>query len=158
MKYIGPFAAVLYGEERRTFTEAAGVPIAPTPLTNHEIGIKGGVQVQIGRWFMVAPAVGTSIRTPNRHNVFYDDADLFLDFEINHTMGGAFIGTGYSWWALTDDKRDTDAILLQFGVPIIRHEDGRGRLLFTGEGRYFLEDHNFKNNYQYWGGFRWVFR
>jgi hypothetical protein len=156
MKHI----AVPRGVRRRatTFTDVDEVNIPATALSAHEIGIKGGVQIQIGRHFMVAPAVGTSIRVDNKHPTFYPDADMFADFEVNYTAGGGFIGTGYSGWSLTDGDRRSNAILLQFGVPITKHEDGRGRLLFTGEGRYFLEDHNFLNNYQYWGGLRWVFR
>src|SRR6185436_13827247 len=123
---------------RRVFDELNDVSIPSTALSAHEIGIKGGVQVQLGRHFMFAPALGTSIRVDNKHPVFYPDADMFADFEVNYTAGGGFIGTGYSYWAFTDDDRRSNAILLQFGVPITKHEDGRGRLLFTGEGRYFV--------------------
>ena len=158
MKYIGPFVSGLYGEERRVFDTVDDVAIPATALSAHEIGIKGGVEIQLGRHFMMAPAIGTSIRVDNTHPAFYPDADMFADFEVNFTAGGGYIGTGYSYWAFTDSDRRANAILLGFGVPIVKHEDGRGKVLFVGEGRYFVQDHNFMNNYQYWGGIRWVIR
>jgi len=156
MRYIGPFLAGLFGEERRTFNEINDVPL-PQVISHseHIFGIKGGVQVQLGRYFMLAPALGVSMGDEVSGDF---SAEMFADFELNFTMGGGYIGTGYSYWAFTDDNLRANAIMLQFGVPLTRHSDGRGKFLFVGEGRYFVQEHSFKNNYQYWGGLRYVFR
>ena len=46
---------------------------------------------------------------------------------------------------------------LHAGAPVARYPDGRARLLFVIEGRLFFDElDNIDNNYQFWGGLRYV--
>ena len=69
----------------------------------------------------------------------------------------AFVGTGIGVWDLFDGDNVSPTWLLNFGRQI--HETNAGKLFFVGEGRLFLNKmDSIDNNYQFWGGVRFVFR
>ena len=145
-----------FGKQRRTLEVAE---IADTSLEQSFcdplIGIKGGVQFQVKPNLMFAPAIGVALNLDESERTA-----VFADAELNYTFsGGGYIGTGLGVWDLFDGDDVALNLLLHGGAPVARYPDGRARLLFVIEGRLFFDElDNIDNNYQFWGGLRYVFR
>jgi hypothetical protein len=66
------------------------------------------------------------------------------------------VGTGIGIWDLFDGDRLTPVWIVNYGYPM--KTDSRGnQLFFIAEGRLFLDaPDGIANNYQFWGGIRYV--
>src|SRR4029078_5853859 len=82
------------------------------------------------------------------------ESELFVDIEANkYVGGGAFVGTGVSFWDLTRSATFSPAWMLHFGVPLGDHPSHP--IYFVGEGRLFFKHmDDVSNNYQFWAGLR----
>jgi len=81
------------------------------------------------------------------------ESEVFADIEANkYVGGGAFVGTGISFWDLTRGDTFTPAWMLHVGVPL---GHGAHPVYLVGEGRMFL-DHasDVRSNYQIAAGVR----
>jgi hypothetical protein len=155
---VHPFIAGYFGKERRTREGDVVNPVAGTDFLSYcapLFGVKGGVQYQINPRFMLAPAVGVAINTDEA-----DQSSIFADLELNYTFaGGSYIGTGVGIWDFNHSDTVTGNLLIHFGVPITRDAANDPRLLFAVEGRLFFDEFGDPaNNYQFWGGVRYVFK
>ena len=88
-----------------------------------------------------------------------DRTSVFVDAELNKRFSNrAYIGTGLGLWDFTHTDFVTPTALVHFGLPLWRGADQR-TLFFVTEGRIFLRDAgDIDNNYQFWGGLRFLFR
>jgi len=146
---------VTFGELRRTVPENLLLyPGGPPSYSDPEGVLKGGVQFEAGRHFMIAPSIGAGVDLDS------GGTSGTLDVELNFMFGGgAYIGTGVGWWNFNDLDNDDATMLVQAGIPIVRNMHRQARLLFVVEGRLFFDHfNNIENNYQYGAGFRWVFK
>jgi hypothetical protein len=85
----------------------------------------------------------------------YNNVSFLLEAVVNYHFSerGAYIGTGLGWWDVFDGDHNTANWIVTFGVPI------QERLYFIGEGRLFFDSPDgADNNYQMWGGLRYLFR
>ena len=145
------FFDILGGKDRRVR------PIEDTDLEFAQcsplIGLKLGVAKRLRNDWEVAGTVGVGISLASGDDKVRESA-LFVDVEVNkYLRGGAFVGTGLSFWDLTRGDTFTPAWLLHFGVPLTRQ--ARPRVYFVGEGRLFF-DHidDASSNYLLWAGVR----
>ena len=145
------FFDVLAGKDRRTR------PIENTNLEFAQcsplLGLKVGVAKRLQNDWEVAGALGAAISLVTNDKKVKESA-LFVDVEANkYLSGGAFVGTGLSFWDLTRSDTFTPALLLHFGLPLAKH--AKYPVFLVGEGRVFF-DHigDIQNNYQFWGGVR----
>ena len=78
--------------------------------------------------------------------------EVLVDIEANkYLSGGAFLGTGISFWDITHSDTFTPAWMLHFGIPLSKARP----IYFIGEGRMYLDNaDDIKNNYLLWGGLR----
>jgi hypothetical protein len=119
------------------------------------LGLKGGIEIPLAPKWVLAPAAGVAIN--------FDESDrtaVFAEAEFNYKMANdGFIGAGLGVWDLFDGDDITPHLLLHFGVPVAKYADDKAKLLFVGEGRLFFDNFDdIDNNYQFWGGLRYVFR
>ena len=83
------------------------------------------------------------------------DAVIAVAFAGLLLLDGAFIGTGLGYWDAFDGDHDTGSWILNFGVPVSQDK----KWLVVGEGRLFFDSPDgIDNNYQMWGGVRYIFR
>jgi hypothetical protein len=145
---VSAFMQATAGELRRTYTDVPGSFSDPEGI------LKGGVQFQIGRHLMIAPAIGGGF------NLDEGGASLMAEVEINFTTPrGGFVGAGVGAWDLNDSANSDGTVLVHAGVPLVKNAAKQARLLFIVEGRLFTSRFDdVSNNYQYGAGFRWVFR
>jgi hypothetical protein len=151
-----PFVMGAVGKQRRTLDQedAAGVTIRDS-FCDALLGIKGGVEFPMGERWVFAPAVGVAFNLEEA-----DRTSLFADAEFNYKLdNGGYIGTGVGLWDFTHSDNTTLNLLFNLGLPLTKYSDGAGKLLFTVEGRLFFDEFdNIDDNYQFWGGIRYVFR
>jgi hypothetical protein len=144
-----------FGKQRRTadIDDALAAAGVEQSFCDPLIGVKGGLQFQVNPNMMFAPAVGVAFNLDDSERT-----SVFADAELNYTFdNGGYIGTGLGVWDMFDDA--TLNLLLHAGAPVARYPDGRARLLFVIESRLFFDElDNIDNNYQFWGGLRYVFR
>ena len=142
-----------FGKQRRTADAIDELGDIEQSFCDPLIGIKGGLQFQVKPNLMFAPAVGVAFNLDESSRT-----SVFVDAELNYTYAnGGFIGTGLGVWDAFDDG--TLNLLLHGGAPVAKYPDGRARLLFVIEARLFFDElDNIDNNYQFWGGLRYVFR
>ena len=118
------------------------------------IGVKGGVQFQVKPNFVIAPAVGVAFNLDTGGNT-----SLFADLEFNYMYSNAsYIGAGIGVWDFNHSDTVAPSLLVHFGIPLTRPA-GPPTLYFIGEGRLFMNKFDdIANNYQFWGGIRYVFK
>ena len=144
------------GKQRRTldYENDLGVE-ARDSFCDALIGLKGGVEIPMGDKWVFAPAAGVAINLDKGSRT-----SLFADAEFNYKLdNGGYIGTGLGIWDFNHSDNATLNLLVNLGLPLTKYADGAGKLLFTVEGRLFFDEiDNIDNNYQFWGGLRYVFR
>ena len=154
-----PFVMGAFGKERRVREVENVTPLPALVATNGIcaplIGVKGGVQYQVKPNFMVAPAAGVAFNLDDGGNTA-----IFAEVEANYTYtNGAYIGAGVGVWDFNHSDTVTGSLLAHFGVPVARDSAGAPTLYFIGEGRLFMDSFDdIANNYQFWGGIRYIFR
>jgi hypothetical protein len=146
------FVGGYFGKERLTHDEASDHDdITPfnefsrcAPLAGFELG----VQPKIGDNAQFEAALG--VKFP-----FEDDAHttLFADAAVNRVLSRGFFGGGVSWWDIGKDSTGV-GLLLQGGFDL----DKNGKWQLVGQTRvpFFNQFDNIDNNYQFWGGIRFL--
>jgi hypothetical protein len=158
-----------FGKQRRNYEMSLAAPAAGTVeagFCDPMIGLKAGPLF----WFKehrvsVAPAAGIGFMFGDLGDYDYDpneynNASIFLEAVANYHFSprGGFIGTGLGWWDVFDGDHNTANWILTFGAPITGKAD-TSRLFLIGEGRVFFDSPDgVDNNYQFWGGVRYVFK
>lgn len=152
------FIAPLVGKERR-FREgealgtAAAAAAAAATLCSPLIGARIGPDIRMTPNVRFAPAVGVAFNTRDGGN-----SSLFADAEIRRELTKGFIGAGVGVWDFNHSDWITPNVLVDFGV-LLKEYTNTNKLYFTGEGRLFPgRDNGLANNYQFWGGVRYIFR
>ncbi len=114
------------------------------------VGVKIGVAKKFRNDWEIAGAAGVALSLVSADDKVREH-EVLVDIEANkYLSGGAFLGTGISFWDLTHSDTFTPAWLLHFGVPLSAHP-----VYFVAEGRVFLRElDDAANNYQVWGGVR----
>ena len=154
------FAGVYGGKERLTHEDAsehttsnggtsATEAFVPFSRCSPLVGFDIGVQPKISEHGMVELGVGLKIHTA-------DDAHtaLYLDGTINRLLARGFFGAGLTWW---DIGKGSDSggvgLLYQGGVDL----DKEGKWQLVAQARLpFFSHTDVANNYQVWGGFRFL--
>lgn len=153
--FIAPFV----GKERR-FREgeavgagAAAAAAAASTLCSPLVGAKIGPDIRMTPNVRFAPAVGVAFNTRDGGN-----SSLFADAEIRRELTKGFVGAGVGVWDFNHSDWITPNVLVDFGV-LLKEYSNTNKLYFTGEGRLFPgRDDGLANNYQFWGGVRYIFR
>lgn len=141
------FVAPFVGKERRTREEFNGGRCAP------ELGVKVGPDIRLTPTVRFAPAIGAAFNLRDG-----DNSNLFADAEIRKELTKGFVGAGLGVWDFTRSDLVSPNLLVDFGV-LLKEYSNSNKLYFTGEGRLFLDQaDDVPNNYQFWGGVRYIFR
>lgn len=150
--FIAPFV----GKERR-FRDAAdgavGAAALGSTLCSPLIGAKIGPDIRMTPNVRFAPAVGFALNTKESGK-----SSLFADAEIRRELAKGFVGAGVGVWDFNHGDSVAPNVLLDFGI-LMKEYSNSNKLYFTGEGRMFLNQmDDVANNYQFWGGLRYIFR
>jgi hypothetical protein len=161
------FADGAFGKQRRQYelVDAAGAAVTPG-FCDPEIGFKAGPIF----WFneqraSFAPALGVAFPFGDLGNLEdvgdneYNNMSTFLEAVVNvhFRPRGAYVGTGLGWWDVFDGDNATATWIVNFGAPV--KATANGDLFLIGEGRLFFDaPDGVDNNYQLWGGLRYVWR
>jgi hypothetical protein len=151
------FVAGLFGKERRT-REIDGATSGSKVLSSlcaPLFGVKVGAEYKASPNFKVAPAAGMAF---NFEKGSYSSA--FAEVEANYfaTSGKTFVGAGLGVWDFTHSKFVAPSVLVHAGQQLWTNAQ-QNKLFFVGEGRLFIGgDNGVSNNYQFFGGLRFVIR
>jgi hypothetical protein len=162
------FADGAFGKQRRQYELAAAAPstatIAPG-FCDPMLGVKFGPMIYFNDGkASFAPAAGIAFMFGGLGDYDYGDnkynnSSVLLEGVVNYHFGEkqAYIGTGIGLWDLFDGDHFTVSWIANFGYPM--GQDSRGnKIYFIAEGRLFFDAPNgIDNNYQMWGGLRYVF-
>lgn len=141
------FVSPLFGKERRVREEFNGGRCAPL------FGFKFGPDVRITPNVRFAPSLGIASNTRDGNN-----SSLFAEGELRRELSKGFIGAGIGVWDFNHSDTVAPTLLLDFGLKLHQAANGN-RLFFTTEARSFLDKtDDVPNNYQFWGGFRYIWR
>ena len=156
------------GKQRRQYDLNAIAPATGTitpGFCDPSIGLKAGPLFWLkDERVSIAPAIGAAFmfgdlgRFDGNDND-YNNVSPFIEGIVNvhFTPRGAYVGAGLGWWDVFDGAHDTGAFIANFGLPM--KASARGDLFFVGEGRAFFDaPDGVSNNYQVWGGLRFIFR
>jgi hypothetical protein len=151
------FFAGLFGKERRTREVAAATGSTKVfeSLCAPLFGVKLGAEYKASPNFKIAPAAGMAF---NFEKGSYSSA--FAEVEANYfaTSGKTFFGAGFGVWDFTHSDYVAPSVLVHAGQQIWSNAK-ENKLFFVGEGRLFLGGENgIENNYQFFGGLRYVIR
>jgi hypothetical protein len=160
------FAQGAFGKQRRNYEyEVPGLATSPIAgFCDPMLGLSAGPLF----WFndgrmSFAPVAGLAFMFGDFNDdqdygdQGYNNVSAFLEAVVNFhlTPRGAFIGTGLGWWDVFDGDHNTGNWIVNFGVPV----GADGKWQFVGEGRLFFDSPDgIDNNYQVWGGMRYIFR
>jgi len=159
------FADGAFGKQRRNYEMLpfAGAANTTEPgFCDPMIGVKFGPMIWLAEGkASFAPSAGVAFMfgdlgdydfDPNEYN----NVSLNVEGIINYHFKpyGAYIGTGIGWWDIFDGDHNTGVWVVNFGVPV----NSENRVFFIGEGRMFFDSPDgLENNYQLWGGIRYLF-
>ncbi len=117
------------------------------------LGVKIGAAKRFQNNWEIAGSGGVAFSLVNDGNKVREH-EVLIDIEANkYLSGGAFLGTGISFWDITHSDTFTPAWMLHFGVPLGTHP--KHQVYVVGEGRLLLRTiDDVRNNYQLWGGVR----
>lgn len=157
------FVAGFFGKERRVreVEPAAGAAATTTALESGVcaplVGFKAGpiFRVNKAQTVEIAPAIGVALNTKTGSH-----SSLFGEVELNGRFNGGktYLGTGIGAWDLTHSGLIAPVLLVNFGQQVWQNER-QNRAFFTVEGRLFLDQTgDIANNYQFWGGIRYMWR
>jgi hypothetical protein len=146
------FVGGYFGKERLTHDEAGDhddiTPFAAFSRCSPLAGFEVGVQPKIGDNAVFEAAVGLK-------GAFDSDSHTtaFVDGAVNRILSRGFFGGGVSWWDIGKDSTGV-GLLLQGGVDL----DKNGKWQLVGQTRvpFFNQFDNIENNYQFWGGIRFL--
>ncbi|MCX6551707.1 MAG: hypothetical protein NTY02_12015, partial [Acidobacteria bacterium] len=154
------FFSPLFGKERRTreidVTTGSTTSQVNESLCAAEFGLKAGVEIKMSEKFKVVPAAGVAF---NFEKGSY--SSLFAEAEFNGYSANQknYFGASVGIWDITHGSYVTPSIGVQFGSQIWENAK-MDKLYFVAEGRIFTRmfGEGVGNNYQFWGGVRYVIR
>ena len=112
------------------------------------IGVKAGILPKLNDHVEVELSVGGKIDASETSS-----SSLFADVALNGLFKGGFVGGGVSFWDLTESDTRAVALLVQLGFDL----GAARRVQLVVEGRApFNQFDDISNNYQVWGGFRFL--
>jgi hypothetical protein len=147
-----------FGKERRVrlAENSAGAPVETSggycaPL----YGFKFGVDLKVSDSWRIAPGGGIAVNTKHCRN-----SSLFAEVEFNKwSERKGYFGFNVGVWDFSHRHMVAPTAGLQFGVRLWSAGPGGNELHFVGSGRLFLNQlDDIANNYQFWGGVRYIFR
>jgi hypothetical protein len=163
------FADGLFGKQRRQYELAAAAPAAGTitpAFCDPMLGVKAGPLF----WFhehrvSLAPAAGLAFMFGDLDDFDvgdneYNNVSFILEGVANFHFSprGGFIGTGLGWWDVFDGDHNTGAWIVNLGVPLGRERENSQQLVIVESRLFFDAPDGVDNNYQLWGGLRYVWR
>ena len=162
------FADGAFGKQRRQYELAAAAPSTATVtpgFCDPMLGVKFGPMIYFNDGkASFAPAAGIAFMFGDLGDYDYGDnkynnSSVLVEGVVNYHFGEkqAYVGTGIGLWDLFDGDHFTVSWIANFGYPM--GQDSRGnKIYFIAEGRLFFDAPNgIDNNYQMWGGLRYVF-
>ena len=150
------FFSPLFGKERRTREIETSTGKVNESLCAPLFGIKAGVEMKMSPTFKIAPAVGVAFNfEKGSYSAFFGEAE----FNVYSASQKNYFGGSIGVWDLFHGSYLTPSFGLQFGSQIWENAK-QNKLYFVGEGRLFTrtEGAGLENNYQFWGGVRYVVR
>ena len=154
---VDVFVAGLFGKERRT-REIDGASAGTTVLSSlcsPLFGVKAGVEIKVSPNFKIAPAAGVAF---NFEKSSYSSVFAELEADVFTSSGQTFVGAGIGVWDFNHSDFVTPSVLVHAGQQLWTNAR-QDKLFFVGEGRLFLKsDNGISNNYQFFGGLRFVIR
>ncbi len=119
------------------------------------VGLKFGADVAIAPEWRVAPSAGVAINARKA-----GESSLFAEVELNKWFARkGFIGTGIGVWDFTHSDTVAATWLFQGGAKIWEGGAKGNEMHFVVSGRLFLDKmSDIANNYQFWGGIRYIFK
>lgn len=154
---VNIFADGLVGKERRV-RDVSEILDRPAGFLSGRcapvFGGKVGADIRMSPTWRFAPGVGIAINTRDTENYA-----VFAEAEFNRWFDKGYIGTGLGVWDFTHSDTVAPSWLFGFGRELMRTQSDSGRLFFVGQGRLFLDEvDDASNNYQFWGGVRYIWR
>jgi len=154
------FFSPLFGKERRTReiegakdskgNQAKGSLCAPL------LGVKFGPEIKMSENFKVNPAAGAVF---NFEKASY--STMFAEVEFNYYSAGLknYVGASAGIWDFFHGSAVTPTFGVQFGSQVWTNAKD-DKLYLVAEGRIFTRmfGEGLSNNYQFWGGVRYVIR
>jgi len=153
------FFSPLFGKERKTRALDATAPATGTvnsSLCSPIFGIKAGVEMKMSDKFKVVPAAGVAFNfEKGSYSAMFAEAE-FNGYSANQKN---YFGASVGIWDLFRGGSITPSIGVQFGSQIWENAK-MDKLFFVAEGRIFTRTfgEGISNNYQFWGGVRYVIR
>ena len=153
------FFSPLFGKERKTRALDATAPATGTvnsSLCSPIFGIKAGVEMKMSDKFKVVPAAGVAFNfEKGSYSAMFAEAE-FNGYSANQKN---YFGASVGIWDLFRGGSITPSIGVQFGSQIWENAK-MDKLFFVAEGRIFTRTfgEGIGNNYQFWGGVRYVIR
>lgn len=153
------FFSPLFGKERKTREIDATAPHTGTvneSLCAPIFGLKTGVEIKMSEKFKIVPAAGVAF---NFEKGSY--SAVFAEAEFNGYSASQknYVGASVGIWDMFHGNSITPSIGVQVGSQIWENAK-MDKLYFVAEGRMFLRmfGEGLENNYQFWGGVRYVIR
>ena len=154
------FVSPLFGKERRTREAEVAGALGATTLANSMcsplLGAKFGPELRVSPNFKINPGVGGAINFEKGGN-----SALFAEVEFNGYTENLknYIGASVGLWDITHSDWMTPTVGLQAGTELWSNAN-EDKLYLVAEGKAFTRmfGKGLSNNYQFWGGVRYVFR
>jgi hypothetical protein len=120
------------------------------------LGAKLGVARRFDNNWELAGLAGVAFNLVQDDDKVREHA-LFVDGEVNYYFANdVLLGAGLSLWDLTRSDTFTPAVMAHVAFPLARGRRVPTYLMF--EGRMFFDNiDDVDNNYQFWGGLRFLF-
>ncbi len=118
-------------------------------------GFKFGVDLKVSDSWRIAPGWRIAVNTKHSGN-----SSLFAEVEFNKWFDRkGYFGFNVGVWDFTHSDLMAPTAGIQFGTRLWSAGPGGNELHFVGSGRLFLDQlDDIANNYQFWGGVRYIFR
>jgi len=153
------FVAGMFGKERKTRELDAVSPATgkvDSSLCAPTAGFKAGVEIKMSPTFKLAPAFGASMNFED-----FGYSAVFGEVEANYYSANEknYFGASAGVWDLFHGNSITPSIGVQFGSQVWENAK-MDKMYFVAEGRMFMRTfgQGIGNNYQFWGGVRYVIR
>lgn len=153
------FFSPLFGKERKTRElDATGTTSGKinSSLCAPIFGLKAGVEIKQSEKFKIVPAAGVAFNfEKGSYSAIFAEAE-FNGYSANQKN---YFGASVGIWDLAHGNSVTPSIGVQFGSQIWENAK-MDKLYFTAEARVFTRmfGQGLDNNYQFWGGIRYVIR
>ncbi|MEW5981199.1 MAG: hypothetical protein AB1806_02380 [Acidobacteriota bacterium] len=150
------FIAPLFGKERRTRDVEESGHTIDRSLCSPLLGVMFGPEFKMSPNFKLAPTFGVAA---NFEKGSY--SSVFAELQANYypsTDMTSYVGAGIGVWDFSHNDWVAPTLSIQFGRQVWTNAKD-DKLYFVGEGRLFLNKaDDIQNNYQFWGGLRFVLR